>query len=129
MAVLGRKATPHVFYLCDVSQSLQAGSIWRLSKKLHLFPRKWARHRHPLLVCGQRSSSQWAGMQLSTSTCDAAAPSSNSTTSHSAWFCAQLCVRQLVCTRQAASVLCITEEHWLAVCAQRAPPGSREQAG
>ena len=61
MAVLGRKATPHVFYLCDVSQSPKAGSIWRLSKKLQLFPRKWARHRHPLLVCGQ--SSQWAAEQ------------------------------------------------------------------
>ena len=108
----GRKATPHVFYLCHcgVSQSLE-GQPAGFQKSSTCFLGSGL-HRHCLCV-----GSQWAGMQLSPSTCAAAAAAtSHSTAFDCAQFCAQLCAN--FCARQ-ASVLC-TEEHSGTVCTARA---------
>ena len=107
----GRKATPHVFYLCHcgVSQSLE-GQPAGFQKSSTCFLGSGL-HRHSLCV-----GSQWAGMQLSPSTCCAAAAPSHFTARHCARFCAQLCANY---SARQASVLC-TEEHSCTVCTARA---------
>ena len=88
MTVLGRKAC--LLPVCRESES--GGSISRLSKKLHLFPRKWAGHRYQaLLVCGQ-----WAGMQLSPNNylCCCSCTQALQCTPQCAVLCTALCVRQ-----------------------------------
>ena len=109
----GRKATPHVFYLWhrEVSQSLE-GQPAGFQKSSTCFLGSGL-HRHCLCV-----GSQWAGMQLSPSTCCAAAAAAPShfTARHCARFCAQLCANY---SARQASVLCM-EEHSCTVCTARA---------
>ena len=85
----GRKATPHLFYLCRESES--GGSISKLSKKLHLFPRKWAA---PGTVCGQPVGRN-AALPIYLCCCCCCTLSLHCTP-----LCAVLCtaVRQLLCT-------------------------------
>ena len=122
--------SPCLLPVAPRGESESGGSTCRLSKKLHLFPRKWARHRHPLLVCGQQQQPVGRNAALHIYLC-CCTPDSVRLTLHCIPQCAVLCTAVCAATSEHGRlpVFCASRRSSLAVCAQRAPPGSREQAG
>ena len=98
MAVLGRKATPHVFYLWhrEVSQSLEGQPAgFQKSSTCFLGSEQGTLAQVPTACMWAAASGQECSSPPTT-TCAPAPKHSNAP--HSARFCAQLCMRQPLCT-------------------------------